>query len=78
MVRTPLTSDGPFDFGNTRTLDQARVLGQRLALQENYTKVPPVEALFLQRKLAGLVLMATTLRAKVPLSALVRPYLTPG
>ncbi|MEQ5868922.1 AarF/ABC1/UbiB kinase family protein [Sagittula sp. NFXS13] len=78
LVRAPLTSDSPFDFGDTSTLDQARVLGQRLALQENYTKVPPVEALFLQRKLAGLVLMATTLRAKVPLSALVRPYLTPG
>ena len=43
----------------------------RYAAQE----IPPIDALFLQRKMAGLFLLATRLRARVPVRELIEPYL---
>jgi hypothetical protein len=36
--------------------------------------VPPAETLFLHRKIGGMYLLATKLRARVNLRALVEPY----
>lgn len=75
MVRPALIDDAPFDFGDTTVLENLRTQGQRLGLDQGYAEVPPVDVLYLQRKLAGLVLLATRMRAKVPLHALLGPYL---
>jgi predicted unusual protein kinase regulating ubiquinone biosynthesis (AarF/ABC1/UbiB family) len=75
---TPTLSAERFDFGDTRVLEAARRLGQRLALEQGFAEVPPVPALLLLRKLAGLVMLATRLRARVPMAALVAPYRAPG
>lgn len=75
LLRPALTAPGTFDFGDTTVLENLRAQGQRLGLDQGYVEVPLVDALYLQRKLAGLVLLATRLNAKVPISAMLAPYL---
>ncbi|MFW2587321.1 ABC1 kinase family protein [Sagittula sp. SSi028] len=75
LVKDALSTDADFNFADTRALEQARRLGQRLTLEQGYSRLPPTDVLLLQRKLAGLVLMATRLGAQVPLGRLVKPYL---
>ncbi|MGP6087373.1 ABC1 kinase family protein [Antarctobacter jejuensis] len=75
MIHPALNSAQPFDFGDTTLLEQLRAEGQRLGLDQGYAEIPPIDALFLQRKLAGLVLLATRLRARVPVRDLLAPYL---
>ncbi|WGW05073.1 ABC1 kinase family protein [Tropicibacter oceani] len=66
---------GVVDFGDTRLLEDLRKTGERLGLEQGYREVPQIDALFMQRKLAGLVLLATRLRARVGVTALVEPRL---
>ncbi len=71
----PALSAEIFDFGDTRLLEQLRRIGQHLGIDQGYAEVPRIEALFIQRKLAGLVLLATRLGAQVPMRRLLAPYL---
>lgn len=75
-LRPALTAPNPFDFADTTVLEKLRKEGQHLGMDQGYTEIPPMDALYLQRKLAGLVLLATRLRARVPLSTLLAPYIT--
>ncbi len=75
LIRPILTSDEDFDFGDPALLSAMRRLGERLGMEQGYKEIPPMDALFLQRKMAGLVLLATRMRARVPVGRLMAPYL---
>ncbi|MEY8832254.1 AarF/ABC1/UbiB kinase family protein, partial [Phaeobacter italicus] len=64
-----------FDFADTSLSQEVRVEG--LALMEGRVAPPavPMDVLFVQRKLGGLVLLATKLGARVDLRSLLDPYL---
>ena len=66
----PLTTDGPFDFGRSQLAKRIAESGMELSIQKNYWHTPPVDALFLHRKLAGLYLLATKLKARIDVRAL--------
>jgi predicted unusual protein kinase regulating ubiquinone biosynthesis (AarF/ABC1/UbiB family) len=70
----PLRMDGPFDFGAgglaSNLKDQSASL---IAAREHFT-APPPDILFIQRKIAGMYLLAARLKARVDVAALVRPY----
>jgi len=76
LIQPVLTSDQPFNFGDPSLLSEMRRLGERLGMEEGYQEIPPMDALFLQRKMAGLVLLATRMKARVPLGKLMPPYIT--
>ncbi|MBP1807397.1 ABC1 kinase family protein [Rubellimicrobium aerolatum] len=67
--------DGPFDFGRSDLLQVLRDRGTALAQDRSAWRVPPAEAIFVQRKLGGLYLLAARLGARLDLRALVAPYL---
>ncbi|MBL0168083.1 MAG: AarF/ABC1/UbiB kinase family protein [Propionivibrio sp.] len=71
----PLSHAGEFDFGQTdlgaRIRDAALALSQEKDLWHN----PPVDALFLHRKLGGLYLLAVKLQARVNVQILVKGFL---
>lgn len=69
IVLEMLTSEMA-DFADPARLAAMREEGMRLGLEEEFRHIPPWDALYLQRKLAGLVLLATRLRARVPLGRL--------
>ncbi len=70
----PLFDAELVDFGDTRLLTAMHEKGMVLGMEEDFRHIPPWDALYMQRKLAGLVLLATRLRARVPLRDLSAPY----
>jgi predicted unusual protein kinase regulating ubiquinone biosynthesis (AarF/ABC1/UbiB family) len=67
----PMMRQKHVDFGDTTLLAAMRDKGMVLGMEEGFRHIPPWDVLYIQRKLAGLVLMATRLRARVPLGDLV-------
>lgn len=59
------------DFADPRRLGSLRDEGMQLGLEEGFRHIPPWDVLYIQRKLAGLVLLATRLGARVRVRALV-------
>ncbi|MEM9797879.1 MAG: AarF/ABC1/UbiB kinase family protein [Pseudomonadota bacterium] len=74
MVFAPMR-DGPYDFGDPGLM--RRLQAEGIALGESGFVPPPlpIDALFLQRKIAGLFLIASRLRARVPVAQLLAPHL---
>ncbi len=75
MAMAPLRSNAVYDFGRTDLLGQLRDAGMDMADDRSYVPLPPVDTLFLQRKIGGMYLLATRLRARVDMSDVLRPYL---
>lgn len=61
----PLCFDGAFDFGTTDMAPRLREAGLALGLERDFWHIPPIDTLFLHRKLGGLFLLATRLKARV-------------
>ncbi len=78
LLRTatqPLRAAGAFRFGSS---DLARQMGEQvkqMRLENRYSRMPPMHILFLHRKLGGLYLLLSRLRATVNIAELASPYL---
>ena len=70
----PLRQDTPFDFGTADLLDRLRDMGLAIGTDRDLLHVPPAQTLFLHRKIGGMYLLATKLKARVDLRALVTRY----
>ncbi|OSZ70557.1 ubiquinol-cytochrome C reductase [Sphingomonas sp. IBVSS1] len=70
----PLRLDGPFDFGAGGLASNLKEQSQTLIGQRDHFTAPPPDVLFIQRKIAGMYLLAARLKARVDVAALVRPY----
>ena len=78
MVMAPIREGGLFDFGDPTLMRRLRDRGLELAAERNLGHLPPADTLFLQRKAAGMFLLASRLRARVPVRALLERYVQPG
>lgn len=67
LAAEPIKEHRPYDFATSELAGQMREAGLKLSMQQQYWHTPPVDALFLHRKMAGLFLLAKTLKAQVPL-----------
>ena len=74
LATSPLRHDGAFDFGKSTLAQQIRDMGLELSLKQDYWHTPPVDAMFIHRKLAGLYLMASKLEVQIDVKALFSPY----
>jgi predicted unusual protein kinase regulating ubiquinone biosynthesis (AarF/ABC1/UbiB family) len=70
----PLRMAGPFDFGAGGLASNLKDQSERLFGQRDHFTAPPPDVLFIQRKIAGMYLLAARLKARVDVAALVRPY----
>jgi predicted unusual protein kinase regulating ubiquinone biosynthesis (AarF/ABC1/UbiB family) len=70
----PLQHAKIFDFGNTGVMNEVREEGMRLAANRDLWHIPPTDTLFIQRKLGGMYLLATRLKARVDVDALLKSY----
>ncbi len=71
----PLKFEGAFDFGRTDMVTRLGEAGLALGLDRDFWHIPPIEALFLHRKLGGLFLLAARLNARVNVRQLAMPHL---
>lgn len=59
-----------FDFGESDLNRRLQAMGEQLAADRIVPPPPPMDVLYIQRKFAGMFLLATRLRARVPVRAL--------
>lgn len=74
MALEPLTTQGTFDFGTTDLTARLRDAGMAFGQDRDFWEIPPMDTLFLQRKIAGLYLLAARLKARIDMPALLAPH----
>ncbi|HVF93519.1 MAG TPA: AarF/ABC1/UbiB kinase family protein [Sphingomonas sp.] len=65
---------GPFDFGDRAFVAVLRDQGLEMARDRDSWHVPPVDTLFVQRKISGTALLAARLKARVDIRAMLAGY----
>lgn len=70
LATEPLRAEGVYAFGQSDIAERIRTQGLQLSMEKDYWHAPPVDALFLHRKLAGLYLLARRLNARVDMQPL--------
>lgn len=71
----PLSQQGEYDFGRSDMAQRLRAAGLALGLEREFWHLPPVDALFLHRKLGGLYLLAARLNARVNVYQILQDFL---
>ncbi|MEO2279182.1 ABC1 kinase family protein [Pseudoalteromonas pernae] len=66
----PLRHQGVYDFAKSDLPKRIKTLGLEMSTASQYWHAPPIDALFVHRKLAGLFLIAAKLKAKVDVNQL--------
>jgi predicted unusual protein kinase regulating ubiquinone biosynthesis (AarF/ABC1/UbiB family) len=74
MAMAPLRAGGAFDFGDNSVMTALRDHGMAIAKARDFWHIPPIETLFLQRKFGGVYLLASMLKARVEVKALMERY----
>ncbi len=75
MAMEPLRKPTAFDFGASDLAARLRDRGLALGMEREFDTVPPMNTLFLQRKIAGMYLLASRLRARVAIAPLIAPWM---
>lgn len=70
----PLSFEGDYDFAASGLAERIKDKGISIHNQKDQWHTPPVDAIFIHRKLAGLYLLAAKLRAQVNVKALFSAY----
>lgn len=70
----PLRSEQAYDFGSSDLAMRLKNAGMAMSTDAQQWHTPPVDALFIHRKLAGLYLIAAKLQAKVNVKQLFQVY----
>lgn len=74
VIIAKLRAPGPFDFDDRGFIQLVRDQGMDIAADREAWHVPPVEMLFVQRKISGVALLAAQMKARVDLQSLCEPY----
>ena len=69
----PMRTPGPYDFGTSTIATRIRDAGVELRTG-GYVQVPRPVTVFIHRKIVGVYLMATRMRARVDVNGLLMPY----
>ena len=77
-VAAGVRTGGRFDFADPALIRTLRERGMALAEARDFWHVPPADTLFVQRKLAGVYLLAARLRAQLDVRGMVEPWLAPA
>lgn len=75
VVLDPITRDAPYDFGASTIPAQTMALSERLRDHKAAWQAPPIDAAYIHRKIGGLFLLASRIKARVNVHALLAPYL---
>ena len=75
-VTEPARAKGTYSFTDTTLAQRMQDIVIDMRLRHKFTRLPPSEILFLHRKLGGLYLLFTRLRATVPVRELIERHLT--
>jgi predicted unusual protein kinase regulating ubiquinone biosynthesis (AarF/ABC1/UbiB family) len=71
----PFARRGAYDFAGSGLAARLREVGTELAFSRGFWRPPPIDTLYLHRKLGGTFLLCVRLGARVELRRLVEPFL---
>ena len=74
IAMAPLRQSSPFDFGSTDLAQTLRDMGLAMGAGRDLSHVPPPATLFLHRKIGGIYLLASKLKARVALRPLLEGH----
>ena len=74
VVMAEMNKPGPFDFGDRAFVSVLRDQGMEIAEDREAWHIPPVDTLFVQRKISGTALLAARLKAQVDVRAMVEGF----
>ncbi|MEE1673798.1 AarF/ABC1/UbiB kinase family protein [Agarivorans aestuarii] len=74
LVIQPLKHSGTYDFASSPLAKELREAGMALSYEHDYWHTPPIDVLLIHRKIGGMYLLASRLKAKVNLQQLFEPY----
>ena len=75
VVLAPLTVDAPYDFGSSALPRQVVAQGEAIRDYREFWEAPPVDVAYIHRKIGGLFMLATRLKAEVNVHELLLPWL---
>lgn len=75
VIMAEFARPGPFDFGDRGFVATLRDAGFEIAADQDAWHIPPVEMLFVQRKISGTALLAARLKARVDVRVILQDYL---
>lgn len=70
----PLAHQGEYDFATSGLAQRIKAQGMQIERQKEQWHTPPVDAIFIHRKLAGLYLLSAKLNARVNVTELFKAY----
>ena len=70
----PLRQNEPYDFAKSQLASRVRDLGLKVKQHKSQWHTPPVDAIFIHRKLGGLYLLASKLKANIDVRSLFDAY----
>lgn len=74
VVMAEMNKSAPFDFGDRAFVSVLRDQGIEIAEDREAWHIPPIDTLFVQRKISGTALLAARLKARVDVRAMVEAY----
>ena len=74
LAAAPLRQTALFDFAKTDLAERLRDKGLAMGSERDLNHVPPPETMFLHRKIAGMYLLATKLKANIALRPMLERY----
>ena len=78
VILSELNRPGAFDFADRAFVSVLRDHGAEMAADRATWHIPPIDTLFVQRKISGTALLAARLKARVEARAMIAPYVVGG
>jgi predicted unusual protein kinase regulating ubiquinone biosynthesis (AarF/ABC1/UbiB family) len=75
LALEPMRHDGDYDFAHSDMARNMSALAEQVSEFRDFWQAPPTDAVYFHRKLGGMFLLATRLKARVNVQALVQRWL---
>jgi predicted unusual protein kinase regulating ubiquinone biosynthesis (AarF/ABC1/UbiB family) len=76
IAMEPLRTDAPYDFARSSMARDLSILAESVQGYRDFWRAPPTDAVYFHRKVAGMYLLATRLKARVNVHQLVQRWLS--
>ena len=76
LALEPLRHEGPYDFARSDMARRMSELAEEVSAYRDFWRAPPTDAMYFHRKLGGMFLLASRLKARVEVNQLVRRWVS--
>ncbi|MCB2068486.1 MAG: AarF/ABC1/UbiB kinase family protein [Ottowia sp.] len=78
LALEPMRHEGPYDFARSDMARRMSELAEEVSEYRDFWRAPPTDAMYFHRKLGGMFLLASRVKARVDVNGLIRRWLPRG